>query len=336
MLTPEARGAIAVLRAALDPPADRVHDEPTGFAWRPHAFEQRIVARAFPGEAAVAVEASVRLLREVPGRAGDLAAIAAWNAREPGLSSLRWHSGTHEVSLRASVIVRPGGDDTPARRLAHAALLQLGEALLAADALALAIPGAVLAESAGADRQPVAQSEAARAYALGGADAAAGLVRDVAQLASLASAPWRRVTAAAHGIDAEIDCAAPGAAGPGADVALLRVSASQPHPRLGPGALVALVPPARLEPEAARAAATAALLQEGEAHEWTGVDALGGWCVHPATGLSHVGFVPALAVEAGTVAELATQAVMRARWAVRFTAHVRAMRERAAGPAPGR
>jgi hypothetical protein len=96
----------------------------------------------------------------------------------------------------------------------------------------------------------------------------------------------------------------------------------QPHPRLGGGLLLALVPPPGIEPVAERTAATAALLNEGEAREWTGCDALGGWCVHPAAGLAHVAFVPALAIEPGTAERLAWQAGMRARWASTFLAHV--------------
>jgi hypothetical protein len=106
----------------------------------------------------------------------------------------------------------------------------------------------------------------------------------------------------------------------------------QPHPALGAGLLTALVPPPGLEPVAARVAATAALLNEGEAREWTGCDALGGWCVHPAAGLAHVSFVPALALEPGTAGRLAWQAGMRARWTVAFLAHVAAARV-ASGPA---
>jgi hypothetical protein len=338
-MSPEDAGreAIAVLRNALEPPDARVRDDAAGFTWRPHAFAQRIRMRAFPGEGAIVVEASTTLLRDVAGRAGELAALAAWNAREPGLSSLRWHSGTREVSLRASVVVRPGEANAAARRLAHAALLQVGEALRAADALALAIPGAPLAEDGAPAPEPVAQVDAARAYELAGASAAISLGEQVARLATSLPAPWRRATRAAHGVDLEIDVrlevADPATTvRPGGEVALLRVTSSQPHPRLGPGLVLALLPPAGVESEPDRAATTAALLQDAEAHEWTGVDALGGWCVHPAAGLSHVTFVPAIAVEADTALELATQAVGRARWVARFLADVRALRERAATP----
>jgi len=96
----------------------------------------------------------------------------------------------------------------------------------------------------------------------------------------------------------------------------------QPHPKLGAGLLTALVPPPGIEPVAERQAATAALLNEGEAREWTGCDALGGWCVHPAAGLAHVSFVPALALEPGSAGRLAWQAGMRARWAAAFFSQV--------------
>ena len=114
--------------------------------------------------------------------------------------------------------------------------------------------------------------------------------------------------------------------------ALLRVSASQPHPRLGAGLVFVLVPPAETEPVAERAHATAALLNEGEVREWTGADALGGWCVHPAAGLAHVLFMPALAVEQDTAPALAWQAGMRARWATAFVARVAALRPPGAAP----
>lgn len=320
------RDAIALVRAGLAPPAERVREEATGFAWTPQAFEQRIAAGRSEGDACV-LAASTILLRGVESGAGVLAALAAWNAREPGLSAVRWDSTRGEVSLRAAVIVRAGDGGAAARRLAHAALLQLGDAVRAADALAVALPGATLAEAGAA--APVAQVEAWRAYAEGDAAAATAqrIAEQVAGLARLTGGAWRRVTAAAHGIDAEIACGAPD----GPEVALLRMSASQPHPRLAAGLVVALVPPPSVEPVAERAAATAALLQEGEAREWTGVEALGGWCVHPAAGLSHVTFVPAVAAEEDTAALFAHAAVTRARWATAFLAGVHALRERASG-----
>jgi hypothetical protein len=92
--------------------------------------------------------------------------------------------------------------------------------------------------------------------------------------------------------------------------------------------LTALVPPPAIEPQADRAAATAALLNEGEAREWTDCDALGGWCVHPAAGLAHVSFIPALALAPGVAERLAWQAGTRARWVTAFLADVAAARAR--------
>jgi hypothetical protein len=133
-------------------------------------------------------------------------------------------------------------------------------------------------------------------------------------------------------LDAEIACPAPPGVPGGESVALLRVSADQPHPRLGPGVVLVMVPPASAEPVAERAPATVALLQEAEAREWAGVDAVGGWCLHAVAGLSHVVFVPALAIEEDTVEDLAEQAVLRARWTMAFLADVQARRESAAAP----
>ena len=151
----------------------------------------------------------------------------------------------------------------------------------------------------------------------------------VARLATMSPAPWVRVTRAAHGLDAEIACAPEHARGGSAPSphALLRVSASQPHPRLGAGLVLVLVPPPETEPVAERVPATAALLNEAEAREWTGVDQLGGWCVHPAAGLAHVLFMPALALEDDTAEVLAWQAGTRARWATAFVARVAGLRE---------
>src|SRR5262249_34378049 len=103
---------------------------------------------------------------------------------------------------------------------------------------------------------------------------------------------------------------------------LLRASARQPHPRLGAGLLWALVAPPGVKPVAERSAATAALLNEAEAREWTGCHALRGRCVHPSAGLAHGGVVPPLAVAAASGERLAWQAGMRARWASAFLAHV--------------
>ncbi len=299
----------------------------------------RVSATPARADGAVVVAAETALLGSVSGRGPEFAALAARNAREPGLSALRWDAETGEVSLRAAVIARPSEPGAAARRLAHAALLQMGEALLAADSLAVAFPGArVLAPPPPiADLAVVEQAEAWRAYAAEGAALADSVAAGVARLAAASPAPWARMTRAAHGLDAEIACApAHAGGGPGQGMALLRVSATQPHPRLGAGLVFVLVPPAGTEPIAERAAATASLLNEAEAREWTGVDQLGGWCVHPSVGLSHVMYMPALAVEDDTAQVLAWQAGIRARWATAFVGRVGALRARDPGTAPER
>ena len=319
--------AVGIVRAALEPEPDRVTEEPRGFRWWPHAHALRVSAEPAraDGSARVAVETS--LLAEVSGRGAEFAALARWNAREAALSSLRWDGERGEISLRASVVARQGDGGEAARLLAHAALLQAGEALQAADALAIELPGATLLTGTpprGARLDPVPQVEAGRAYASGAPSHAQALDRAMAALAALTPAPWARATAAAHGLDAELPA--------GAERWLLRVSTRQPSPRLGAGLLTALVSPPGLEPVAKRVAGyppeagAAALLNEGEAREWTGCDALGGWCVHPAAGLAHVSFVPTLALEAGTAGRLAWQAGMRARWAAAFLAQMAAVR----------
>jgi len=76
-----------------------------------------------------------------------------------------------------------------------------------------------------------------------------------------------------------------------------------------------------------RVAATAALLNEGESREWTGVDQLGAWCVHPDRGLVFVCFVPALACADGVAGHVAWQMALRANWSRRFLAQVAQMRK---------
>jgi len=325
--------AVEAVRAALAPEPERLVLEARGFRWWPHAHALDVWAEPPRADGASRVVAETPILAHATGSergtGAEFAALARRNAREPGLSSLRWNGERGEVSLRASVIARPGDGGAAARALAHAALLQVGEALLAADALAVELPAARLLASAPPDgraRAAAEQVEAWRAYAMGAAARARDVEEAVARLRALAPAPWVRVTHAAHGLDAELASEAGHEAAPHAARALLRVSARQPHPRLGAGLVTALVPPAALEPDPARAAATAALLNEGEAREWTGVDALGGWCVHPSAGLTHVSFVPALALEPETAERLAWQAGTRARWAAAFLGHAAASR----------
>ena len=331
-------GAVALeaLRSALEPPAGRLaEDGEAGFTWWPHAHAQRVAASAPRADGACVVSAETLLLSGVTGRAPELAALASRNARDPGLSALRWDSERGEVSLRASVVARPGDGGAPARRLAHAALLQLGEALRVADDLALEFPAASLAtgrDATGREWPPVEVVDSWRVYASEAASATASLSAAMQRLPRLAPAPWVRAVAAPHGLDAEIACRAPQAgAAPGEGLALYRMSDRQPHPRLGPGFVAVLVLPPAAEPVAARAPATAALLNEAESREWTGADQLGGWCVHPAAGLAHALFLPAVAAEDDTLEVLAWQAGTRARWASAFLDRVAAMRAEAGG-----
>jgi len=328
--------AVASIRAALEPDAGRLGGEPRGFAWWPHTHAMRVHAEPARPDGAARVAAETALLGGVSGRGHEFAAFARWNAREAALSSLRWDGERGEVSLRASVIARRGDGGAAARLLAHAALLQAGEALRAADALSIELPDTSLLTPspphAGA-HSPAAHVEAATAYASQAPAHARALESAMEALTGLAPAPWGRSTRAAHGLDAEFTAEpSSGEAGRHATRWLVRASVRQPHPRLGAGLLLALVPPPGLEPVAERAAATASLLNEGEAREWTGLDALGGWCVHPSMGLSHVSFVPAAAIEDGTAERLAWQAGTRARWAAAFLSHVEASRAQR-GPA---
>jgi hypothetical protein len=317
---------VARVREALGPEPDRVVGEPRGFSWWPHPHVLHVSAQSARADGSVRVVVETPILGRVSGRGTEFAALARWNAREAALSSLRWDAETGEVSLRASVVAHQKADGAAERLLAHAALLQVGEALRAADALAIELPDAALLvppPPGSITPDPVAQVEAASAYALGAASREAALEDELAALERLSPVPWVRATHAAHGLDAEL-AADPGheASTPHAARWLVRVSVRQPHPKLGAGLLTALVPLPAIEPVAERQAATAALLNEGEAREWTGCDALGGWCVHPAAGLAHVSFVPALALEVGTAARLAWQAGMRARWAAAFLTQV--------------
>jgi len=321
---------VARVREVLGPEPERVVGEPRGFSWWPHPHVLHVSAQSARPDGSVRVVVETPILGRVGGRGTEFAALARWNAREAALSSLRWDGERSEVSLRASAIARPGDGGAAERLLAHAALLQVGEALRAADALAIELPDATLLTPpppGGVTPHPVAQVEAAGAYAHGATARGSALEHELSALTRLSPAPWIRATHAAHGLDAELvpEGGRPGASEPGGRW-LLRVSARQPSPRLGAGLLTALVPPPGLEPVADRVAATAALLNEGEAREWTGCDALGGWCVHPAAGLAHVSFVPALGLDPGVAERLAWQAGTRARWAAAFLAHVAAAR----------
>lgn len=327
-----------MVRGILELEPERVTERERGLEWWPHSHIMRFTATPPRPDGAVVVAVETPLLGGLAPSAALFGKLAFRNARDPGLSALRWDSTTGEVSLRAAVIARPGGPDLPvAQRLSHAAMLQVGDAVRTADSLAVEFPEARLLTSA--PPQPgleaVPQVEAWQAYAEQGAALATDLAAQVASAAGLSPAPWLRVTRAPHGIDAEIACAPDHErTGPGQGVALLRVSAAQSHPRLGPGLVMVLVPPPDTEPKPERAPATAVLLNEAEAREWTGVDALGGWCVHPSSGLSHVTFMPAIVLHEDTLGVLAWQAGIRARWAVGLCARVEAMRASRGGATP--
>jgi hypothetical protein len=317
------------LRAMLELDPERVTEDDRGFLWWPHAHPMRFHARPLRDDGSTVVSAETRLLGEVAGTGAEFGRIAMRNARDPGLSELRFDAEKRELSLYTSVIAWPGDPMPMARRLAHAAILQAGDALRALDGLAVEFPGSRILtfDSPLASLEPIPQVEVWQDYVAAGPDRAEGVAEQVAALAGMRPAPWANVSRAPHGIDAEIACAPPHLMdAPGRGKALLRISATQSHPRMGPGLVVVLVLPPEAEPDPNRAHATAALLNEAESREWTGVDAQCAWCVHPMAGLSHAAFVPALAVEDDTAERLAWQASLRARWAVQFLERVAAMR----------
>ena len=325
------------LRALFEPGPAWRRDTLRGFVWRIGGIEQHVSAeplRRAAGLDIARVSAECEIVHGVAGGGAQLGAIARWNAREAGLSSLRWNAESGVLSLRCAALAHDGDLAAASTRLAHAALLQLGRAADAQAQLAaeLAAPPAPLTLAENPDGSLL---EAWRTYAAAGQqpgawDGAAALQA----AAAMQPPPWLRVRADGAGLHAELPAALeqgaqPGSA-PGAGVALLRLIAAQPHPRLGAGLLAVLEPAADAEPVRERVAATAALLNEGEAREWVGVDQMGGWCVHPDRGLVFVLFVPALACEGGIAQHVAWQMAGRANWSRRFLAQVAQMR-RAAG-----
>jgi hypothetical protein len=321
------------LRALFEPAAPALLDAPRGFTWRIGDIQQCVNAeplRRAAGLDIARVSADCELVHGVQGVGAQLGAIARWNAREAGLSSLRWNAETGVVSLRCAVLAHDAEVPAAASRLAHAALLQLGAAAAARSPLVAEL-GGTSAPLTLAEHPDAALLEAWRAYADAGlkpgAWDGAGALQEAA---AMQPPPWLRVRVDAAGLHAELPAALeqgpqPGSA-PGAGVALLRLIAGQPHPRLGAGLLAVLEPPADAEPVRERVAATAALLNEGESREWSGVDQLGAWCVHPDRGLVFVVFVPALACAPGIAQTMAWQMAMRAAWSRRFLAQVAQLR----------
>jgi hypothetical protein len=325
---------VARVLAALEPSPPYVTDAPGGFTWWPHACAQHVEvageARA-GGEAAWRVQARHDLVRDIDGSAARFAVLSDWNARHPGLSALCWDGDAGAIALVATVHVRSAGVDAAARRLASAALLQLGDALRDGPALAAALGGGLAtsaAPGAGVRADADALFEGWRRIAEAGAGAPP-LAAALERTAGMSPPPWLRVRVDEGGLHAELPCTPAGggaAEGPGRGVATLHLLTGPPHPVLGGGLLCALRLPAGAEPVEGRRFSTAALLNAAEAREWTGADALGAWCVHPAAGLSHVAFHPALLADEALPAELAWGAGARARWALALLGRVAALR----------
>src|SRR5262249_60049539 len=145
------RDAVARVRAALQP--EHAAARPGGFRWWPDGHAMDVWAEDARADGACGVVVETALLSGLAGRGAEYAALARWNAREPGLSSLRLDAERGEVSLSASVIAR-SGDDGAVRLLSHAALLQAGEAARATSALAIGIPSAPLLHSAPPEGRP--------------------------------------------------------------------------------------------------------------------------------------------------------------------------------------
>src|SRR4029077_18463494 len=124
------REAVERVPAALEP--ERAIEIPGGFRWWPHAHAMEVWAEPARRDGACRVLVETRLLAGLAGRGAEFAALARWNAREPGLSSLRLDVEGGEASLRSGVVVRAVGDGAGARLLAHAALVQAGDAARAA------------------------------------------------------------------------------------------------------------------------------------------------------------------------------------------------------------
>lgn len=324
------------LRAALEPESEWSEDTPRGFVWWPLAAPQRIEAeppRMLGGAPFVRVHVELALALRVAGTGAGFAAMSRWNAARHGLSAVRWDAESGMVSLHASVTTDAAGSAAAAQRLAHAAILQISESQ-AAGALRAALSGAAPAggpPGRDARESPSPLVETWRTYAEHGEKASMSDAQaSIERLLVATPAPWTRVQPTAGGLLAELPAAGPGepapAPTPGAGTALLRVHTTQPHPRLGPGLLVLLSAPVEAEPVHERAHATAALLNEAEAREWTGLDQWGGWCVHPDAGLVHSTFVPVLASQAGLIERLLWQSAARARWMRGFLARVQESR----------
>ena len=328
-------GIVEHLREALVPEPEHTTELPRGFAWWPGHAPQQVRAeesRMQSGAWFARVHVELALALRVEGSGEVFAALAKWNAARHGMSAARWDAESGLVSLHASVTADASDAPRAAQRLAHAALLQVSEGF-AARALGESLGGEPPAASApGAlPRQvPSPLGDAWRAYAERGAGSSPFDEGLLVRVMSAEPAPWTRLQPTPGGFHAELPAAGPGdpepGRTPGAGTALLRVQTGQPNPRLGAGLLLLLSAPVEAEPVAARAGATAALLNEAEAREWTGLDQLGGWCVHPDAGLVHATFLPALVAQEALLERLVWQSAARARWMRGFLARVAALR----------
>lgn len=334
------RELVEHVRSVFGADAPWAVDEPAGFRWWPARLAQRVWAERAADGTALRAHAETRVLRGVAGTGATFAALSDAFTRDPGLSALRWNGETGDVSLHASVTLAGEPDrlgfGRAAALLAHAALLQLGDAERFAAALAEPLAGASAASAppglpAREEADPLV--EAGDAYAMRGAGESPW-TRDVfAAFATLEAPPWTRANADAGVFDAEVrsgEATSPAEAA--AHTSLLRMTGAQRHPRLGAGLLVMLQPPAAVESVPERRHATAALLNEAEAREWLPAEApwtadgLGQWCVHPQHGLAHVAFLPRLADRPDLLEAVARGAALRARWVPEFLAKVAAMR----------
>ncbi|MFN8586998.1 MAG: hypothetical protein U0704_04275 [Candidatus Eisenbacteria bacterium] len=325
------------VRAAFDPGAEWCALAPRGFTWWPSVWSQRIEAdapRREGGRDVWRVQAELDLLRGVEGTGEAFARMASWNAMHPGLSALRWNGDAKTVSLCATVYVRPGDAEFAGRELATAALLQLADAARDGDALAADLDGELAASAApGGDlrTEPDALLDGWRQVAEAGAKPSPFTAQRLQAVSAAKGAPWLRVRVDGGGLHAELPCALagesePGSA-PGANVALAHLLHAQPHPALGAGLLGVLTLPPQAEPVRERVVATAALLNEAEAREHTGVDGTGAWCFHPQAGLAFVTFVPALLDEPARIERLVGALAGRAAWARAFLARIARMRD---------
>ncbi len=325
------------LREAIRPDPEYVTELESGFVWWPHRLLQRVRAEVAPtgsGPGVRRVHAEMLLAHKVEGGGEALGAIARWNARELGLSAVRWDAESGALSLRSSVYFHGEDWDGAGQRLAHAALLQLSAAERVVESLLPelnAAPAHSHAEGGKPREVPDALLEAWQPYAERGRAPSPWDAAAFQQLGGLQPPPWLRVNLRGAGLDAELPCPRPGSAEPGvtpgSGVALLRLIGSHSHPRFGSGLIVALQLPPDAEPRPDRQVATAALLNEAESREWTGCDQLGAWCVHPSQGLVFGAFHPSLSARDDTLELVAWQSAQRARWAYGFLGQVTSLRE---------